>query len=307
MREINTNQFNYFIKQDESDIDYSQAHKEAFTAWDKDNSAVSYSLISLFADPLGYNNVCTDRSSQLQFDYVSKRQTSFSRDGDKISIFYPISYDESDDNDLIDLVNDFLSKLHFNYEVGYQEETCQEKLATLDTWGQWGDCLDENDKAVEYGKGVHKRTRGCSYKSGASSVEFENSSGVWRPVSTAGWESVTGVVFNELDCHCKGEINDEKPCLKPCKYEQWSTWLTWEISDSDVSTRRTASKMCVPQNQKAGGKDFYDYVKDTDPLDLSLGSGYDSKSFCSSNPKGELGFKVRFYFLLLTLSQNQKY
>ena len=47
-------------------------------------------MISLFADPLGYNNVCTGRSSQLQFDYVSKRQTSFSRDGEKISMTAPV-------------------------------------------------------------------------------------------------------------------------------------------------------------------------------------------------------------------------
>ena len=197
---------------------------------------------------------------------------------------------------MTNVVEDFLAKLHFNYEVGYQEETCQVKLATLDNWSQWGECLDENDKAVDYGKGVHKRTRGCSYKSGGSSVEFGNVGGVWRPVSTDDWETATGVVFNELDCHCEGEINDEKPCLKPCKYEQWSTWLPWEISDiDDVTTQRTASKMCVPQSQKANGKDFYDYVKETDPLNLNLGSGYDSASFCSSNPKGELGFKVSFH------------
>ena len=229
LREINTNKFNYFI-QDESSIDYSQAHKDGFNAWNKDNSAVSYSLISLFADPNGYNNVCTSRSSLLQFDYVSKRQTSFSRNGDNVSIFYPISYDESDDNVVTNIVKDFLAKLHFNYEVGYQEETCQQKVAELDSWGEWGDCLDENDKTVEYGKGVHKRTRGCSYKSGTPSVEFENSSGVWKPVDNDAWEAATGVAFNALDCHCVGEINDEKACLKPCKYEQWSTWLTWEIS-----------------------------------------------------------------------------
>ena len=300
---MNTNQFNYFVRPDNDPrVEYSNEHLTGFTAWDG-GKVNDYSLIDLFSGTQGYKNVCSNTATRSGLDYVTKRQTMFDLDGDSVHIYYPLSFDATDDTDMSLVVADFLSKLHFNYEVGYQEETCQTKLAMLNTWGAWGECVEKNDvlQAVDYGKGIHERTRGCSYTADVGGVSevvnFVFGSGKWAPEDENLWKTVTGVDFNELDCHCQGDTTQSKPCVKPCKYEQWSSWITWDIADTDdIATRRTASKQCVKTSTKTRDTnfpDFYDFLKVyTNRANINIAIGtYDGSSFCSSNSDGELGFK----------------
>ena len=96
--------------------------------------------------------------------------------------------------------------------------------------------------------------------------------------------------------------------MKKCKYGEWASWISFDISKDDIKSR-TTQKTCVKNGAQAFGKSFYDYLKeDGDPaitqIDLSGKGGYyyDESSFCSSDPNGEYGFKV-----LLELVPGSKY
>ena len=197
--------------------------------------------------------------------------------------------------------------MHYNHEVGYQEETCEQKIATLKGLGDWGTkCLDPNDlsREIEFGKGVNIQKVICKY----NDIEFrENRNNpndtFWEPVDYNAWKLETGVDFTR-DCqHCKGDTDGEiqRPCLKECKYGEWTSWISFGISKDDSQTK-TRNKTCVKNGVQAFGKSFYDYLKEdgnqtTIHIDLSAnGTYYDASSFCSDSVNGEYGFKVEINF-----------
>ena len=160
----------------------------------------------------GYENVCDGTTSKLGFDYVSKRRSKVEVSGNDVSIFYPLRYD--DDVSLVGLVKDFLSKMHYNYEVGYQEETCEQNIATLEAFEDWDEkCVDPDntDEEILFGKGIQIRQRGCSYKG----IKFQENqkdpdNKFWEPVDYAAWKTETGVDFTQ-DCnHCQEGVKKRR-------------------------------------------------------------------------------------------------
>ena len=186
-------------------VQYSPAHTDGFTAWE--NSVTNtYSLIGL--SDRGYENVCDGTTSKLGFDYVAKRRSKVEVSGNDVTIFYPLQYDE--DFSLVDVIKDFLSKMHYNYEVGYQEETCESKIAKLESWEAWGTtCVDpdNNSQEILFGKGVQVRQRGCSF----AGIQFQLNQNdpdnkFWEPVDYADWKAETGLDFTP-DCgHCQERV-----------------------------------------------------------------------------------------------------
>ena len=136
---------------------------------------------------------------------MSRRESNWRLEGDNLEIYYPLDYSRT--IDMVDLIKNFLLNLHENREIGYQEETCVQLFAQLQSWNSWSTCQDDQGNIISFGKGNQLRTRGCSATAQDGTIisfTLDDGTGKWVPANLDLWKQFSGNDFVEADCHCKG-------------------------------------------------------------------------------------------------------